>query len=157
MDPTRRAQKLAKIVREVVGMAILRELKDPRIRNATVTYVEVSTDLRIAKVHVSVMGNPTQQQRTLQGLQSAAGFLQSKLRERVDTRYIPKLIFRLDQGVKNSIAVAQILKQVLPASSPPGSEAEETEPNSSEQQPPQPPDQDCSELSCPSPPPDPSL
>jgi ribosome-binding factor A len=117
MDPTRRAQKLAKIVREVVGMAILRELKDPRVRNATVTYVEVSSDLRLAKVHVSVMGNETQQQLTLQGLQSAAGFLQSKLRERVDTRYIPKLVFRLDQGVKNSIAVAQILKQVLPSGS----------------------------------------
>jgi len=96
-------------------MAILRELKDPRVRNATVTYVEVSSDLRLAKVHVSVMGNETQQQLTLQGLQSAAGFLQSKLRERVDTRYIPKLVFRLDQGVKNSIAVAQILKQVLPS------------------------------------------
>jgi len=117
MDPTRRAQKLAKIVREVVGMAILRELKDPRVRNATVTYVEVSSDLRLAKVHVSVMGDETQQQLTLQGLQRAAGFLQSKLRERVDTRYIPKLVFRLDQGVKNSIAVAQILKQVLPSAS----------------------------------------
>ena len=117
MDPTRRAQKLAKIVREVVGMAILRELKDPRVRNATVTYVEVSSDLRLAKVHVSVMGDETQQQLTLQGLQSAAGFLQSKLRERVDTRYIPKLVFRLDQGVKNSIAVAQILKQVIPSPS----------------------------------------
>lgn len=118
MDHSRRAQKLAEVVREVVGMAILRELKDPRIRNATVTYVEVSGDLRLAKVHVSVMGTETQQQLTLCGLQSAAGFLQSKLRERVETRYIPKLSFHLDQGVKKSIAVAQILKEVLPSSDP---------------------------------------
>jgi len=115
MEPSRRAQKLAEIVREVVAVAILRELKDPRIRNVTVTYVEVSGDLRLAKVHVSVMGNETQQQLTLRGLQNAAGFLQSKIRERADTRYIPKLTFLLDQGVKKSIAVAQILKQVLPS------------------------------------------
>ncbi|MCS7306583.1 MAG: 30S ribosome-binding factor RbfA [Thermoguttaceae bacterium] len=145
MDPTRRAQKLAKIVREVVGMAILRELKDPRIRNATVTYVEVSGDLRWAKVHVSVMGTPTEQQLTLQGLQSAAGFLQSKLRERVDTRYIPKLIFRLDQGVKKSIAVAQILKHVFP--SPPDKEQNEQASEESDQQPPEDPSQTASEHS----------
>ncbi len=57
-------------------MAILAELKDPRIRDVTVTYVEVSADLRHAKVHVSVMGDETHQNLSLRGLQSAAGFLQ---------------------------------------------------------------------------------
>lgn len=148
MDQTRRAQKLAKIIREVVGMAILQELKDPRVRNATVTYVEVSGDLRHAKVHVSVMGNETQQRLTLRGLESAAGFLQSKLRERVDTRYIPKLTFQLDHGVKNSIMVAQILQQVFPTpssetpskQSPEDSEQSDEEP-SSEHPPPSPKDE----------------
>ena len=95
-------------------MAILAELKDPRIRDVTVTYVEVSADLRHAKVHVSVMGDETHQNLSLRGLQSAAGFLQSKIAERIDIRYTPKLSFLLDQGVKRSIAVAQILQQVLP-------------------------------------------
>ena len=95
-------------------MAILAELKDPRVRDVTVTYVEVSPDLRHAKVHVSVMGDETHQNLTLRGLQSAAGFLQAKIAERIDIRYTPKLSFFLDQGVKRSIAVAQILRQVLP-------------------------------------------
>ncbi len=95
-------------------MAILAELKDPRVRDVTVTYVEVSPDLRHAKVHVSVMGDETHQNLSLRGLQSAAGFLQSKIAERIDIRYTPKLSFLLDQGVKRSIAVAQILQQVLP-------------------------------------------
>ena len=95
-------------------MAILAELKDPRIRDVTVTYVEVSADLRHAKVHVSVMGDETRQNLSLRGLQSAAGFLQSKIAERIEIRYTPKLSFLLDQGVKRSIAVAQILQQVLP-------------------------------------------
>ena len=110
----RRALKAAEVVREVVGMAILAELKDPRIRDVTVTYVEMSPDLRHAKVHVSVMGDEAQQRTSLQGLRSASGFLQSKLGKRIDTRYTPQIEFLLDQVVKKSIEVARILKEVLP-------------------------------------------
>ena len=95
-------------------MAILTELNDPRIRDVTVTYVEVSADLRYAKVHVSVMGDEARQKLTLRGLQSAAGFLQAKIAKGIEIRYTPKLSFLLDQGVKRSIAVAQILREVLP-------------------------------------------
>jgi ribosome-binding factor A len=111
---SRRLLKAAAAVREVVGLSILADLKDPRIRDVTVTHVEISPDMRHAKVHVSVMGNETQQQLSLRGLQSAAGFLQSKIAERIETRYTPRLMFVLDQGVKKSIEMARILKQVLP-------------------------------------------
>jgi len=111
---SRRAQKAAEAIREVVGMAILAELNDPRIRDVTVTYVEVSGDLRLAKVHVSVMGDEVKQQLSLRGLQSAAGFLQSKCAKRINTRFTPKIEFYLDQGVKNSIEISRILKEVLP-------------------------------------------
>lgn len=111
---SRRAQKAAEAIREVVSMAILTELQDPRIRDVTVTYVEVSADLRHAKVHVSVMGDETHQNLSLRGLQSAAGFLQSKIAQRVDLRYTPRLNFVLDQGVKRSIEISQILDRVLP-------------------------------------------
>ncbi len=110
----RRAQKAAEAIRQVVGMAILAELNDPRIRDVTVTYVEVSSDLRNAKVHVSVMGDETQQNLSLHGLQSAAGFLQSKIAKRIDLRYTPRLRFELDQGVKRSIEISRILDEVLP-------------------------------------------
>jgi ribosome-binding factor A len=111
---SRRAQKAAEAIREVVGMAILADLNDPRVRDVTVTYVEVSGDLRLAKVHVSVMGDETKQQLSLRGLQSAAGFLQSKCAKRINTRFTPKIEFHLDQGVKNSIEISRILKEVLP-------------------------------------------
>ncbi|MEN6451821.1 MAG: 30S ribosome-binding factor RbfA [Thermoguttaceae bacterium] len=111
---SRRLEKAAAAIREVVSMAILAELNDPRVRDVTVTYVEVSADLRYAKVHVSVMGDETKQKLSLRGLQSAAGFLQAKIAERIDIRYTPRLSFLLDQGVKKSIAVAKILREVLP-------------------------------------------
>ena len=124
----RRAQKLAEAVREVVGMAILAELKDPRIRDVTVTYVEASDDMRHAKVHVSVMGSESHQDLSLRGLQSAAGFLQARIAERLELRYTPRLHFVLDQGVKRSIEVARILKEVLPSAEPEGTAPRGTAP-----------------------------
>lgn len=101
-------------------MAILTELRDPRVRDVTVTYVEVSPDMRHAKVHVSVMGDDKQQQLTLRGLENAAGFLQQRVNQRIETRYTPRLKFVLDQGVKHSLEVARILDEVLPREAPAG-------------------------------------
>lgn len=95
-------------------MAILAEIKDPRVEHVTVTRVEVSPDMRQAKIHVSIMGDDTKQRLGLRGLQSAAGFLQAKVASRIDTRYTPRLEFVLDMGVKQSIAIAEILHRVLP-------------------------------------------
>jgi ribosome-binding factor A len=111
---SRRVLKAAEAIREVVGMAILADLKDPRIAGVTVTRVEVSPDMRNAKVYVSVMGDDKAQQLCLHGLQSAAGFLQQKVAKRIDTRYTPRIAFELDMGVKKSIAIARLLENVLP-------------------------------------------
>jgi ribosome-binding factor A len=111
---SRRVLKVAEAIREVVGMAILVDIKDPRVRDVTVTFVEVSADLRQAKVHVSVMGDEKKQQLSLIGLQNSAGFLQQKIGNRLDTRYIPRITFVLDQGIKNAMAVTRILNEVLP-------------------------------------------
>ncbi len=112
--PSRRALKVAEAIREVVSTAILIELKDPRVQDVTVTHVEASADLRYAKVHVSIMGTEAKQQLALRGLQHAAGFLQSKVADRLEMRFTPRLTFLLDQGVKKSIEVARILREVLP-------------------------------------------
>lgn len=130
----RRALKAAEAIRQVVSMAILRELKDPRIRDVTVTYVEVSPDLRHAKVHVSVMGDETKQRLSLRGLRSAAGYLQAKCAERIDTRWTPKLEFVLDQGVKKSIEIARILEEVLPGQPRSTSSAEESQADTESQE-----------------------
>ena len=123
----RRMEKVSEAIRQVVSMAILAEIKDPRVRDVTVTFVEVSPDLRVAKVHVSVMGDDSHQSLTLRGLESAAGFLQSKLARELELRYTPKITFLLDQGVKRSIEIAKILREVLPPTEPAEPENAETE------------------------------
>jgi len=109
---SRRQLKAAEAIREVVAMSILTDLRDPRIRDVTVLGVEVTADMREAKVSVSVMGDETQQNLTLRGLQNSAGFLQAKIADRIETRYIPKLQFVLDKGVKNVLAVGEILNRI---------------------------------------------
>lgn len=106
-------------------MAILTDLKDPRVQDVTVTFVEVSPDLRQAKVYVSVMGDETKQRLSLKGLQAAAGYLQKKVNNRVEMRYTPRIEFKLDQGVKHSLEVARILHELLPPQNDAASDGED--------------------------------
>ena len=112
---SRRVLKVAEAVREVVSMAILTDLQDPRISGVTVTFVEVTPDLREAKVHVSIRGDENQQRLSLHGLRSAAGYLQQKVGRRIETRYTPKLKFELDLGVKKSLEITRILDELAEA------------------------------------------
>ena len=123
----RRVLKAAQAIREVVSMSILTDLKDPRVRDVTVTFVEVSADMRLAKVHVSVMGDETKQNLCLRGLQNSAGYLQSKVGRRIDTRYTPKIEFKLDKGMQHAMMVTRILEEVLPR------ETEDQEPDGDDQ------------------------
>ncbi len=99
-------------------MAILTQVRDPRVKGVTVTGVEMDPDMRAATVHVSVMGSPAQEQLALRGLASSAGFLQAQIADRIETRYTPRLKFKLDAGVKRSIEIARVLGEVLPPAEP---------------------------------------
>ncbi len=111
---TRRLLKAAEAVRGVVSMAILTEVRDPRVKDVTVTRVEMAPDMRSATVFVSVMGNASREQLALRGLANAAGFLQSRIADRIETRYTPRLRFEVDAGVKHSLEIARVLGEVLP-------------------------------------------
>ena len=106
-----RLARVAEAIREAASEAILFELEDPRIKFTTVTRAEVSADLQHAKVFVSVMGSDRDRNLTLHGLRSAAGFIQSRLGDRMTTRYVPILEFVLDEGVRNSLEVARLLNE----------------------------------------------
>lgn len=116
---SRRTLKAASAIREVVGTAILTDLRDPRIEDVTVTFVEISGDMRNAKVHVSIMGDEKKQALCMHGLNSSVGYLQRKIGDRIDTRYTPRIKFVLDEGIKNSFRVAAILDDVLPSDEQP--------------------------------------
>ena len=109
---SRRLLKAAEAIREVVAAAILTELRDPRVQDVTVVGVKVNPDMREAQVAVSIMGDETQQQLSLRGLQNAAGFLQSRIASRIEARYTPRLQFVIDKGIHHSLLVGEILEKI---------------------------------------------
>ena len=105
--------RVAEAIREVVATAILFEAADPRIRSVTVLSVEVSGDLRQATVNVSVMGSEAEQNLALKGLKHAAGYFQSLVAKRLQTRFTPILVFKLDDSVKKSVEISRLIDEAL--------------------------------------------
>lgn len=113
-----RLARVAEVIREVASETILFELRDPRIKGVTVTRAEVSGDLQHAKVYVSIMGSPKEQELCMHGLRHAAGFLQSRLASRLQTRFTPLIHFVRDEGVKKSIEMTRLINEALGQSAP---------------------------------------
>jgi ribosome-binding factor A len=125
---TRRVAKAAEAIRESVSTTILYGLRDPRVKNVTVLRAEVSGDLRAAKVYISVMGDAKAQSLTMHGLDSARGFIQAKVADRLQTKNTPVLKFVLDPGVKFSAETSQMLREVLPVRTEPAEDVESDDP-----------------------------
>jgi ribosome-binding factor A len=106
---------MAEAIREVVATSILFDVADPRVRAVTVLRVEVSNDLRQAKAFVSIMGNPTERKRTMEGLTHATGFLQARVAARLQTRFTPVLSFKLDDSVKKSVEIGRLIDEAMAA------------------------------------------
>jgi ribosome-binding factor A len=88
------------------------ELKDPRIGFVTVTRVDVTADLRTARIYVGVLGTEKQRQTSLTGLRQASGFLRRALGQSLRLRYTPELVFTYDEGLEASDRVAQLLAEI---------------------------------------------
>jgi len=121
-----RIARVSQAIREVVAETILFELQDPRIKNVTVTRAEVSADLQKAKVYVSIMGTQKEQDLCMHGLKHSAGYLQSKIAARLQTRYTPTVTFIRDEGVKKSVEMSRLINEALAQSRP------EAQPDSAE-------------------------
>jgi ribosome-binding factor A len=113
--PSHRSLRMAEAIREVVSSAILFEMADPRVRAVTVLRVDLTGDLRNATISVSIMGSEAEQKRVMKGLQSGAGFLQSRVAARLQTRFTPVLTFQRDDSVKKSIEMSRLIDDVLAA------------------------------------------
>jgi ribosome-binding factor A len=112
----RRQERLADQIRSEVAEMLVRELKDPRIGFTTVTRVELSPDLHHARVLVSVLGEPEEQQKTLKGLTSAGAYVRHELSRRLRLRRAPEVVFLLDRGAEASQKIEELLRKVSPTS-----------------------------------------
>src|SRR5260370_28963728 len=119
---SQRAERCARLVGEELSILIGEELKDPRVAEAglvSVTHVQVSADLGMARVFVWLLdGSPVQQKRLLEGLESARPFLRRELGLRLQAKKVPDLSFRLDDGEERAARVEQLLAEINRESKP---------------------------------------
>jgi ribosome-binding factor A len=111
-QPSRRPEQVAGTIRQVVAEALTREIRDPRVGFVTVTGVLVTNDLSHARVIVRVPGDEAEKTRALQGLQSAAGFLRSRVARALTTRIVPELHFELDKGAEHAARIEELLESI---------------------------------------------
>jgi ribosome-binding factor A len=105
-----RLDKMASFIRSLVSEMLATKMNDPRIsRFASVTRVEVSGDLQIARVYVSVMGTPAEERRTLDALTHARGHIQRWVSRQLSVRHMPELRFLLDPSIKGA---AETLRRI---------------------------------------------
>jgi ribosome-binding factor A len=110
--PFKRADRVADLIRRELSHLLLREVKDPRLHQVTVTAVQMSADLRHARVFFTGPADRGGFEDELKGLRSAAGFLRGQLGRALRLRYAPELVFAVDDSVERSLHVARLLKQV---------------------------------------------
>lgn len=107
-----RIEKLQELIKQEMSKMLLNDLKDPRIGFVTVTGVEMTGDLREAKIFVSIMGGAEQVKSSLDGLQSALGFIRREIGQRVRLRFTPEISFALDTSLDYGDHIQKLLLQV---------------------------------------------
>jgi len=99
-------------MKKEVASIVEKDLKDPRIGFITITNVELSNDLRHAKIFFSSLGNEEEQKRSLAGLDNAKGFIRKEIASRIQLRYAPEILFRIDNSIEHGVKIAQILSEI---------------------------------------------
>lgn len=110
---SRRADRINGLLREEISLMLSREIKDPRLDGLiSITRVDTSSDLRNARVFLSVMGDKASKDAALAGIQSAASFMRRSLRDRLKLRYVPFLKFAIDESIENADSVLRLMDQL---------------------------------------------
>ncbi len=109
---THRSEKVEQFIKEELSQIIQRHVNDPRIGFVSVTDVEVSVDLRHARVFVSVLGDAEAKGATMEGLESALGYIRRELGRRLQLRHTPEITFKLDESIERGTRVMKLLGEV---------------------------------------------
>jgi ribosome-binding factor A len=107
-----RMRRVNEAMREVLSDAVTKDLKDPRVGFVTVTDVKTSSDLRHARVYVSVLGTPEEQAASLEGLKSAHGYLQGRVARQLRLKHTPQLDFHHDDTAQRADRLERLLDEV---------------------------------------------
>jgi ribosome-binding factor A len=110
---SRRVKRFNELIRQELSILLLRRIRDPRLSAVTITEVDVTSDLRIARVYISTLNDDEEpRQEILRSIQGAAGFLRRELAHILQVRHTPELDFRLDESARYGERIDQLLEQI---------------------------------------------
>lgn len=109
-----RPVRVGELIQAELAELLLRDLKDPRLEMVTVSHVDVSPDLRHARVYISRVGSEEEQASARLGFERAAGFVRGRLGKRLKLRYVPKLDFVIDTGIAYGVRISHMLNELAP-------------------------------------------
>ncbi len=109
---SRRISRINELIHEEVSDIIQKKIRDPRIGFVTVSDVEVTDDLRYAKIYITVYGDEKAKKQALAGLASASGFVRKEIGQRISLRYVPEIVFKFDDTLERSSKIENILKVI---------------------------------------------
>ncbi len=107
-----RCDRVAEAIRREVSLIVYHKLKDPRLGFVTITRVELTPDLRFAKIFFSVLGKEEDYKKTKAALNSALGLIRSLIARRLNLRLAPEIIFREDRSSEYSVRIEEILNEI---------------------------------------------
>jgi ribosome-binding factor A len=110
MLPYKRSQRVSDLLRKEIADIIMYKLKDPRIGFITVTGVDVTDDIKIARIYVSILKDE-ERKTTIEILNSAKSFMRSELSKRLRMKFIPSIEFRLDTSIEYGNKIERLLKE----------------------------------------------
>ena len=112
---SRRMDRVNVLLRQEISHVLATQLKDPRLSSiVSITSVDASSDLRLAKVFVSVLGSQQEKGDTLKALKSASGFIHRNVRNQLKLKNVPSLVFRLDESIERGAELLELIKEVAP-------------------------------------------
>ena len=111
MAAYKRADRVNALLQRELGTLVSEELRDPRIAFTTVTSVEITDDLRSARVYVSVLGDEDAAKKTMAALEDAKPYLRHELGSRTDLRFVPELTFVPDRSAERAVRVSRLLRE----------------------------------------------
>jgi len=108
----RRSSRVGDQIMKVVADLLLHKVRDPRVKNVTLTGIEVSKDLRHSRIFFSVLGNAKDILKTQAGLDSARGFIKKEIGHRLEIKYIPDIIFKYDPTLEKTEDLEKLFKKI---------------------------------------------
>lgn len=109
----KRINRISEEVKKVVSDLIQNQIKDPRISGMpSVNKVDVTKDLRFAKIYISVLGNEEDKESTIKGLESAKGYIRKEIGHRIQLRHVPEPIFYLDESIEQALYMSKLIEEV---------------------------------------------